>query len=92
MTALLSVQDLQVAFREELFTLSVYERGAQTLQALREQIGDDAFFELLQRWVDEHSGGAASTDDLVELAEEVSGEQLDEFFDSWLYDPISPRL
>lgn len=77
---------------DELFTLSVYERGAQTLQALREQIGDDDFFELLQRWVDEHSGGAASTDDLVALAEEVSGEQLDELFDSWLYDPISPRL
>ncbi len=77
---------------DELFTLSVYERGAQTLQALREQIGDDDFFELLQRWVDEHSGRAASTEDLVALAEEVSGEQLDELFDSWLYDPISPRL
>ncbi len=77
---------------DELFSQSVYQRGAQTLQALRERIGDDDFFELMRRWVDEHSGDAASTDDLVALAEEVSGEQLDELFDTWLYDLVSPRL
>ena len=29
-------------------------RGGMTLQALRERVGDDAFFEILRTWVDEH--------------------------------------
>lgn len=78
--------------REDLFAPSVYLRGGMTLQALRERIGDDSFFRLLRSWVDEHQGGTASTDDFVRLAEKVSGQSLDDLFDSWVYDPVSPRL
>jgi len=77
---------------EELFGRSVYLRGGMTLQALREQIGDDAFFELLPRWIEEHRGSTASTDDFIALAEEISGQELDGLFDAWLYDPELPSL
>ena len=76
----------------ELFQRSVYVRGAMTLQALREAIGDDAFFTVLRAWIDEHRDSVASTPDLVGLAERVSGAQLDELFDEWLYAPTVPRL
>ena len=33
-----------------LFDIAIYFRGAMTLHALRMQIGDDAFFDLLRRW------------------------------------------
>ncbi|MGV3759401.1 MAG: M1 family metallopeptidase [Actinomycetota bacterium] len=69
----------------ELFITSVYWRGGMALQALREEIGDDAFFTLLRRWVEDHRGSTASTEDLVALAEEVSGQDLDELFDAWIY-------
>lgn len=69
----------------ELFITSVYWRGGMALQALREEIGDDGFFTLLRRWVDDHRGSTASTEDLVALAEEVSGQELDELFDRWVY-------
>ena len=77
---------------EELFATSVYIRGGQTLQALRERIGDDAFFEVLRRWVDEHRDDTASTEDFVALSEEVAGEQLDDLFDAWLYATTAPQL
>ncbi|MFP5255838.1 MAG: M1 family metallopeptidase [Acidimicrobiia bacterium] len=77
---------------EELFITSVYWRGGMALQALREQIGDDAFFSLLRRWVDDHRGSTASTQDLVGLAEEVSGQELDDLFDRWVYAPELPSL
>ena len=32
----------------------VYLRGAMTLQALREKIGDDAFFAALREWAAQH--------------------------------------
>ena len=41
----------------ELFSGTVYIRGGMTLQALRERVGDDAFFEILRTWIDEHRDG-----------------------------------
>lgn len=77
---------------EELFQETVYVRGGLTLQALRQQIGDDAFFTVLRTWIDEHLDGVASTTQLIELAERVSGQQLDELFQRWLYEPGLPSL
>lgn len=74
-----------------LFCGAIYDRGAATLHALRGEIGDDAFFELAQEWVVRHGGGSARTDDFVVLAEEISGQDLAEFFDVWLYRPVKPE-
>jgi aminopeptidase N len=76
----------------ELFSGTVYIRGAMTLQALRERIGDDRFFEVLRTWVDEHRGETASSADFEELSERVAGEPLDDLFDAWLYEPRLPDL
>jgi aminopeptidase N len=77
---------------QELFDRTVYLRGGMTLQALREAIGDDAFFTVLWRWVDEHRFSTASTPAFIALAEEVSGEPLDDLFQRWLYDARLPSL
>ncbi len=73
-----------------LFLSPVYDRGAATLHALRVKIGDDAFFELAQTWVERFGGGTASTQDFAGLAEEVSGQDLDAFFEAWVYTPEKP--
>ncbi|MFO7279736.1 MAG: M1 family metallopeptidase [Thermoanaerobacterales bacterium] len=77
---------------DDLFTASVYDRGALTLHVLRHRIGDDAFFELLRTWYERYSGRSASTADFEALAEEVSGQDLDELFDAWLRAPEMPSL
>jgi aminopeptidase N len=77
---------------DELFQRTVYDRGALTLQALREAIGDDAFFVVLRTWVDEHEGGSASTADFTALAARVSGKDLTALFDRWLQQPAAPSL
>lgn len=77
---------------QELFGATVYQRGALTLQALREAVGDDAFFRILRTWIDEHSGGVASTADFVALSERVSGQDLDALFQRWLFAPGLPSL
>jgi aminopeptidase N len=76
----------------ELFSAPVYYRGGMTLQALRERVGDDAFFTILRTWVDEHRDDDASTEDFVALAERTSGQELDALFDAWLYAPELPDL
>ncbi len=73
-----------------LFLNPIYDRGAATLHALRVKIGDEAFFELAQTWVERFGGGTASTADFIALSEEISGQDLEDFFEVWLYVPEKP--
>jgi aminopeptidase N len=77
---------------EELFARTVYLRGGMTLQALRETVGEDAFFEILRTWVDDHRYDTGSTEDFVALSEKISGDELSDLFDRWLYDEGLPDL
>ncbi|WP_214416473.1 M1 family metallopeptidase [Sphaerisporangium fuscum] len=79
-----------VAQPKDLFNGSVYIRGAMTLQALRQRIGDQTFFTLLRTWTDQHKYGNVTTDEFVKLAEKLSGQQLDALFDAWLFKPVRP--
>jgi aminopeptidase N len=67
-----------------IFDWAIYERGAMTLAALRNRIGRADFRSLLRRWVSEHRGGNATSEQFEAMAEDVSGEQLHAFFDAWL--------
>ncbi|MEW2409532.1 M1 family metallopeptidase [Streptomyces griseoviridis] len=78
--------------RDTMFASAVYQRGAMTLQMLRERIGDRAFFALLPAWTKLHRYGNADTADFVRLAEKVSGQQLDDLFDTWLFTAGKPAL
>ena len=75
---------------DNLFGYERYDGGAVVVHALRREIGDDAFFTLLQRWVAENNGTSRTSADFIALAEEVAGESLTEFFDAWLYSPSVP--
>ena len=75
----------------QMFHTPVYDRGAMTLQALREKIGDTAFFTLLRAWYAENRNANVTTADLIALSEQVSGQQLDAFFDAWLYTAGKPQ-
>jgi hypothetical protein len=75
---------------DALLDFAVYRRGAMTLHALRQEVGDDDFFEILRQWTRSQARGIVTTDEFVSLAEQVSGRQLDAFFDTWLFVPAKP--
>ncbi|WP_250402019.1 M1 family metallopeptidase [Streptomyces cellostaticus] len=78
--------------RDTMFASAVYQRGAMTLQMLRERIGDRAFFALLPTWTRLHRYGNAETADFVRLAERISGQKLDDLFGPWLYTTGRPII
>lgn len=77
---------------DNLFRYDIYYRGALTLHALRLMVGDEAFFDIMRTYAERFAHGNAATGDFTAVAEEVSGRQLDEFFDAWLYQVELPEI
>jgi aminopeptidase N len=77
---------------DDLFSASVYQWGGLTLHALRTEIGDEAFFETLRSYADAFRDSNATTSDFIAVAESVSGAELDDLFDLWLYSETVPDL
>ncbi len=77
---------------EELFQPTVYLRGGLVLHALRVDIGDEAFRTVLREWARRFDDATAATADFQDLAEEVSGTDLDGLFDAWVYGDGLPPL
>ena len=77
-------------------------KGAWVLHSLRYLIGDEDFFEVLMQWdnpdepVEGETGSCrcrfATTDDFVELVNEVTGNDLAWFFEVYVRQPELPRL
>jgi hypothetical protein len=75
---------------DHLFDGPVYDRGAMTLQALRNRIGDSKFFFLVRQWIKRNRGGNVTTPDFIALAEQIGKQDLDEFFQEWLFTAAKP--
>jgi aminopeptidase N len=76
---------------KNLFATSTYVRGGMTLEALRAEIGTRKLLTLLRRWAAAHAYANSNIEQFIDLAEEVSGRQLDGFFQRWLYQRGKPR-
>ncbi|WP_228266337.1 M1 family metallopeptidase [Ornithinimicrobium ciconiae] len=76
----------------EMFEDWVYKRGALTLHALRAEVGDQVFFDILRSWVATHRGGSVSTADFVAHCSEVAGRDLAAWFGPWLHETALPPL
>lgn len=77
---------------DQLFNSGVYVRGAWVLHALRLEVGDEVFFDILRTYTDRFRYGNASTADFIAVAEEVSGRNLSFFFNGWLYSDSVPDV
>ena len=75
---------------ERVFSQAVYQRGAMTLQALRNRIGEETFWLLIRTWLAEQAGGNATSEEFEALAERISGQDLKSFFTAWLRAPQKP--
>jgi len=64
---------------------TVYQKGAWVLHMLRGVVGDSLFFEAVRNYYEKFKYKNTETADLQAVFEEVTGENLDWFFDEWVY-------
>lgn len=69
---------------------NTYNKGAWILHMLRHVVGDIAFFDGLINYRAAFEGGTAITDEFKAQMENASGQDLDSFFNQWVYGPGAP--
>jgi aminopeptidase N len=74
----------------DMFDDRVYQRGALTLHALRERVGDRAFFATVREWTQTYHHAIATTDDFVAIAQRHTETDLAPLFTAWLFSPALP--
>lgn len=59
--------------------------AASVLHMLRKQVGDKTWYEILKEYTRSFAGQPVSTSDFKKVAESVSGKDLGDFFQKWVY-------
>ena len=77
---------------DEVFDDHSYRKGAFVLHMIRHYIGNEAFKKSLNAYLDKYGNKTAETDDLKQIFEVISGTNLQQFFNQWVYKPGHPEL
>lgn len=78
--------------REGLFDAHSYQKGCRILHMLRKHVGDEAFFKALNLYLSKNKFKAVETANLRMAFEEVTGEDLNWFFNEWFFSAGHPAL
>ncbi|MEV5487684.1 M1 family metallopeptidase [Streptomyces bobili] len=70
----------------------VYQRGAMVVHKIRQALGDDAFYDLVQGWTAAHRHGNADTADFTAYVEKQAPDQdFEPIWRDWLYGKGKPK-
>ncbi|MCI0748244.1 MAG: HEAT repeat domain-containing protein, partial [Verrucomicrobia subdivision 3 bacterium] len=70
----------------------IYYKGAWVVHMLRAQLGEDVFWQGVKRYLEDNTGESVETQDLRKAFESVSGRDLEQFFQQWVFGRGVPRL
>jgi aminopeptidase N len=71
---------------------NIYPKGALVLRMLRQYLGPDRFWASVHTYLERHALDNATTDDMRQAVLEATGENLDWFWDEWLYQAGFPEF
>lgn len=78
--------------KEDMFDAVSYQKGGRILHMLRNYVGDDAFFKSLNLYLKTNSFKATEAHHLRLAFEEVTGRDLNWFFNQWYFGQGYPTL
>ncbi len=78
--------------KEDMFDAVSYNKGGAVLQMLRSYVGDSAFFKSLNLYLTQNKFKAAEAHQLRLAFEEVTGKDMNPFFNQWYFGAGHPKL
>lgn len=82
----------QYADKEDMFDAVSYQKGGRILHMLRLYLGDSAFFKGMQLYLQQNKFKSAEAHHVRLAMEEVSGRDLNWFFDQWYFGAGHPKV
>lgn len=76
---------------QQMWGATSYEKGASVLHMLRHVVTDSLFFDILNSYGSKYAYGNAVTRDFQAVCESIYGQDLDWFFNEWIYDWAYPQ-
>jgi aminopeptidase N len=76
----------------QLLNANSYQKGGWVLHMLRRKLGDSVFWKGIRTYYARYKNSNANTDDFKRVMEQASGQNLDQFFQQWLYSAGHPKL
>ncbi len=83
---------VRYADKEEVFDAVSYHKGGRILHMLRNYVGDDAFFKSLNNYLNANKFKSGEAGNLRLAFEEVTGKDLNWFWNQWYYSSGHPKL
>ena len=71
---------------------NIYPKGALVLRMLQRYLGNQRFWSSVKRYLSQHAYENATTDDFRQAVLDATGENLDWFWDQWMYQAGYPEL
>jgi aminopeptidase N len=71
---------------------NVYTKGALVMEMLKKHLGPERFWASINRYLTRHAGGNATSDDLRRAVLHATGQNLDWFWDQWIYQAGYPQF
>lgn len=78
--------------KEDMFDAHSYNKGGSVLHMLRDYVGDEAFWASLNLYLNDNAYTAVEAHDLRLAFEEVTGKDLNWFWNQWYFDKGHPIL
>ncbi len=74
------------AYNSSDYGAVVYQKGPLYFHALREAVGEDTFWEILQTYFERNRHGIARPEDWLAAVETVAGDEYRDLYDAWISD------
>jgi aminopeptidase N len=78
--------------KDDVFDAVSYAKGGRILHMLRNYVGDSAFFKSLQLYLNTHKFKNGEAQDLRLAFEEITGQDMNWFWNQWYYSAGHPKL
>lgn len=78
--------------KEDMFDAHSYNKGGSVLHMLRNYVGDEAFFAALRKYLNDNAYSDVEVHELRLAFEDVTGEDLNWFFNQWYFSTGHPML
>lgn len=75
-----------------VLSINTYQKGGWVLNMLRHKIGDEKFWEGIRAYYKAFRNSNALTSDFQKIMEEVSGKDLESFFEQWIFTKGHPEI